>query len=873
MRRWAKTVRDRLRSGAWICVCCTYFAVVSSPFAHAEDKPAENPAKAPVSEPSKEQPKAPNSETSKPQFQFEVLVVGPDGKPIPEARIEVRTNQLPKADQILIGKFAAKKRYAVDVTADAKGRMKLGLAKKPKSFVINITTPGYAPYWADWSSYEHSVEIPERFTAELDAGWSVGGVIVDVDAKPVPGVEVHPSIKFKKRPGDDQELYVGASMKTDAEGKWRFDSVPASMSEVHVRISHKIYRPEDRTLKRNEFGIDSGKAPTAKIEVRPGLTVTGKVTDEAGQPIAGAQVRTHFSNDTREAKTGEDGTYQLIGCEPEMARILVFAKGRATDMQQVHVAEGMGPVDFKMKPGGKVRIRVIDEKGNPVPKARIFFQSWRGSHSYSEFGHINQYADKNGVWEWNEAPLDAFVADICRTGGMQLSMQSIVARDEEYVFRPPPELQITGTVVDAETKEPIKKFRVIPGWRDSRPFWSRGEAFDANNGKFQRKESYPRTMHLIRVEADGYQAASSRDIKSDEGQVALSFELKKGKSIATTITDPDGAPATKATVAIGIEGSQIQIQNGDLNNSSTYCVKLATDEAGKVKIPPQDSSFHLVITHTKGYAHVEANADTVPETIQLQPWARLEGTLRIGKDASSQTRLCLYPQGLNVFGNNNGPNIHSSYDATTDKDGHFKFDRVVPGEARIGKEFYMMADQGAPKVTSAAQTPVTLVSGETTKIDLGGTGRAVIGKFVPPENFEGKIKWNFVSISVQPHYPVPQAPNPPKIPAEVQNDPAKMAAWMLEWQQTPAGKEWTAWRAIQESAQQLSARSPYFQATVAADGSFRIDDMPSGSFTMTAHSSDNRAFRMLVQNYHFNVPGFEGDRTDEEFDLGEITVK
>ena len=82
---------------------------------------------------------------------------------------------------------------------------------------------------------------------------------------------------------------------------------------------------------------------------------------------------------------------------------------------------------------------------------------------YFEFDHVSQYADENGVWVWNEAPLDEFKADICPPDGMQLELQPLIARAGEYVFRTPPALVISGKVVDAETKAPIKRFRVVPG--------------------------------------------------------------------------------------------------------------------------------------------------------------------------------------------------------------------------------------------------------------------------------------------------------------------------------------------------------------------------------------------------------------------------
>ena len=59
---------------------------------------------------------------------------------------------------------------------------------------------------------------------------------------------------------------------------------------------------------------------------------------------------------------------------------------------------------------------------------------------------------------WNEAPLDEFQADICRPDGMQLTGQPLIAREEEYVFRVPAALVVSGKVVDAVTKSRSKHF-------------------------------------------------------------------------------------------------------------------------------------------------------------------------------------------------------------------------------------------------------------------------------------------------------------------------------------------------------------------------------------------------------------------------------
>ena len=63
---------------------------------------------------------------------------------------------------------------------------------------------------------------------------------------------------------------------------------------------------------------------------------------------------------------------QMKACEPGMTRVVVSAPGRALDLQEVHVADDMDSVDFQLKPGGKVRLKVVDPEGNPLPKAGFF---------------------------------------------------------------------------------------------------------------------------------------------------------------------------------------------------------------------------------------------------------------------------------------------------------------------------------------------------------------------------------------------------------------------------------------------------------------------------------------------------------------------
>jgi protocatechuate 3,4-dioxygenase beta subunit len=810
---------------------------------------------------------AADAESKPSTSEFHLTVVGPQGTPLADARVEIRTNPSPTADQITRGKFVKKARYGATAATDDDGRVSVMLPADPARFALNITKLGYGPYWAEWTSDAHPQTRPREFTAQLDAGWSVGGVVVDETGEPIEGVSVHPSIKFKKRPGDTDDLHVGTNISSASDGSWRYDHVPDASAEVHISLDHPDYAPLRQSVPRDGFAIRLDEKPTRRIELKRGLTVSGTVTDETGEPIAGALVRTKFLNDIREAKTNDQGEYNLGGCEPRMARIVVSAAGRATDMKELRIDPDMEPVDFSMQPGGRIRVRVVDEEGKGIPKSRIFFQRWRGRIEYFEFNHVNQYTNDEGIWEWNEAPLDAFEADICRADGMQLPRQQLVA-GKDYVFQPPPALIVSGRVVDAETKQPIKKFRAVPGLRNPDPRirmnWVPREAYEASDGTYRLHFRHAYLAHLVRVEAAGYEVAISRDIKSNEGSVEVNFELRRAGDIAATIVTAEGAPAGRAKIALGVAGEQINIRNGDIDDGGTYATRLSAGDDGRFSIPSRDEPFQLVITHAAGFAHLKSSEDPIPDRIVLNPWARIEGSFRIGPQPAPNIGLWIAGPEIHSYGDG-VPSIFTSHKATTGRDGRFVFERVVPGDGLIGRDITWMVNDGATEVTSSVQTFVKFPAGQTTRVNLGGDGHTVVGALVPPADPMRQIYWNFARVEVTTALQQPQAPEPP---AEVANDPVRRQAWWQKWSNSEGGQ---AWRTAYEAYEQMRRQQPRITCSVARDGSFRIDDVPPGDYVLRV-DRDREHVPGVIRDYPFTVPATQDGKPGEPVDLGTLQL-
>jgi beta-lactamase regulating signal transducer with metallopeptidase domain len=814
----------------------------------------------------------PNTDTG--WRRFELTVVGPDGEAVPNARIEVRRSK-PEQWTIHAGSMVEVRKYGTLMTADSNGRLAFDLlAGKPISLALKIQTDGYGPFWAEWDNSEHSEPIPPRYTAHLDAGMVVGGIVVDENGEPIEGAEIYLRLDYKKREGDTSQLGTGARPKTDSRGKWSYPCVPASLERLWIEIKHPRYMPLRTAVSTSKFAVQNGKEPTAKTMLERGITVTGKVTDKDGADVAGAIVRTKFMNDQREAKTSPDGVYTLVGCEPVRTAIVVTAKGHAPDLKNVLIEPGMSPVDFTLQAGQRIRVRVTDADGNPIPRTRIFFQDWRGNRHDYELGTIHEYTDENGVWQWNDAPADPVICDICPPGGMTLGRQTLLARDEEYVFTPPLALVITGRVLDAQTKQPIEKVRVVPGFlfRNGQIGWSREESFDAEHGTYRVKHTHDRLARLIRIEAEGYRAAVSREIKSDEGSVTIDFELSKGANVDTQVLSPDGTPVSRAEVALGTPDAQIFVRNGEISYQSTYCDRRLTDAEGRFSFPPQETPFELLITHAAGYAQVESQPDAPPRTIRLQPWARVEGTLRAGTKPVVGEDIELHQRGLSY--RKDAANINISNEGVTGNDGRFTFDRVVPGKGRIGQVVRFDVTQTSSANTWTHCRPIDLPPGKTVRVDLGGTGRSVVGKLTPPSGLDVQVDWNFALAQL-----VPTLPDPPPapIPDEIRDDDKARTAWGNEWLASDEGK---AWQKQQEAHNALIYAMHRYAASIDPDGSFRLDDIPAGEYELTvrlqAAPAGGERFAQTVigtLRHVFTVPKMDGGRFDQPLDLGELVLE
>ena len=219
---------------------------------------------------------------------------------------------------------------------------------------------------------------------------------------------------------------------------------------------------------------------------------------------------------------------------------------------------------------------------------------------------------------------------------------------------------------------------------------------------------------------------------------------------------------------------------------------------------------------------------------------RLAQTPRVGVACSPSPR-----EAFPAFPFHNGRLFFCSTRPLTDDEGRFAIERVVPG--------VYDAEFGTPTDERTLRGAVMVEPEQTARVTLGGTGRAVTGRFVPDPGHGGEVDWSSGQSVL-----ITEPAQPPTF------DKADGA--------TPPIRE------RRQLAKMISSY-PTYLFTVRPDGAFRVEDVPAGNYTASAglyrKPEDNRSQlgdRIASGSLGFTVPEMPGGRSDEPLDIGAVQV-
>jgi len=347
------------------------------------------------------------------------------------------------------------------------------------------------------------VDLPAQglgnIVLRLRRGASISGRVIDAAMRPMPGAVV-------EGPGPRSPV------RTDAAGEFHFKGLEGGRHEVAVVKPPKGYEraaPVSTIVDVREgqdvtgIVLETGWQNT-KIdgrEVATNLTISGCVTDEAGQPVAGATVSAKpegsasGSWNVKRTKTDASGTYAIEDLLEGAYRVAV-RHNVLTSFERADVAAGQNGVDFVLQARGAIEGQVVCaatndpiesfaiERDGETPEKPLWFYDKAGRFRLEgvEAGHSSVTARAPGYVDYSGP-----VGDV--RPGETLS---------DVIIQMQPAAAIEGIVV-TERGAPIENVHVYPtrGPQLSLYFGDSLAGVTAADGIFTLEGLTDDTIHLL----------------------------------------------------------------------------------------------------------------------------------------------------------------------------------------------------------------------------------------------------------------------------------------------------------------------------------------------------------------------------------------
>ncbi|MBI3881163.1 MAG: carboxypeptidase regulatory-like domain-containing protein [Verrucomicrobia bacterium] len=758
------------------------------------------------------------------------------------------------------------------LTTDKNGEQRL---RYPKTDTTSIYVVAKADGYTSKSVSWRGAEAPPEYTFRLKAGDAIGGFVRDESGLPIARAHITAS----GRGGTDS--FSSATGMSGDDGRWTIKGVPKGAQNLSLEAVHPEFPP-----RQFHAGSASGdpRAPsvsaeelfnqTAVLTLERGLTLTGRVENEAGRAVTNATLRLGenlWDDSLVTAKTDPEGKFELKKVRPGESKLTTQAGGYSPDVRQLTISAQTEPLVIVLAKGSFIRGRVVDKDGNPVPDAAVSVADAANGGALLTW---NGKTDAEGFFTWNAAPASGARLDIRKAGYYSIRYRTVRPSAEVQLFVLNRALRVTGTVRDAQSGEPVAEFKVVTGYPQNfratstnAPVyqWNDYSAKRFTNGQFTLTSTDPTVIGretdpdlVLKIQAKGYAPAVSRLIPVSEGEATLDFALERAAEILVRVTTPDGQPATNASVALNDgNGGAAYLSGGQFLHLGMTDQRLRTDSNGQVALPPTLGDYLVVAAGDGGFAKATRAGIAASPLLTLQPWARLEGVKRNGRRAAAGETLGLTFDTTYQFGQ---PHVMINDTATTGRDGRFTFERLPPGTLRLHQRVPM----GQGMWSHRELQTVELKPGETNHIVIGSDGTLEItGRLVRPAGLDKLASLTNGQFEIRLAAARPVVPKDFKSQEEIQK-------WFADWMKTDAGKRFT------QAQQEVTA------ATVSPDGSFTADGLKPGSYIFSVVVSRklprgiplSRSEDILATaTKEFELKAPEKPDDDRPFDLGKVQLK
>jgi hypothetical protein len=210
-------------------------------------------------------------------------------------------------------------------------------------------TPVYYPGTPDPSraTMVSLVAAEEREGVDLQIGMVptsiVEGVASGADGRPA----VAHSLRLLRPIGGNIE--IAGIVRTEADGRFRFAGVPPGRYSIILTTDGSPTAPGFGQWLREEITVSEGRDVQVNVRMQPGVSVSGRVTPEAGDgasamDLSGVRVWLTSDRDALSAKSSisrSDGQFTFAGVEPGRYRVIAQLTGPMAAAQKWSVTSAV----------------------------------------------------------------------------------------------------------------------------------------------------------------------------------------------------------------------------------------------------------------------------------------------------------------------------------------------------------------------------------------------------------------------------------------------------------------------------------------------------------------------------------------------------
>ncbi len=428
-------------------------------------------------------------------------------------------------------------------TSDSQGKFELFVPAQEGKIALLAGALGHAP---------SRVEVPQvepgrkgkDIVMRLPRGLEVRGRVVDARSVPVSGATI---VARSLDPGREGLGLEATDPRGTSGENGSFLLQGLEKGTYALKVSHAAHAT--RTVP--ELKVDSATKQVPEIVLQPQAEISGRVTDTAGQPIAGAIVSGGRAGEESSTMVLSDGDGKFVlGQFSSGESVVLFAEAPGYVRGEEIVTAPQTDVVLVVRPHGVLRGRVEDfDTRGPVGEFQIWANRGPGEKSFRS---------EDGTFEWQGLPPGRWTFVAQAPGYQNAAIHDVDIRPGEpmegVVFVLRRGVDLAGRVVDDETGEPLPD--VIVAYRDASepedPAWLRftrtKQTTDAE-GNFKFEGVPP-----VKVEVIAYSplyAEARSTVRAGEEDFA-EIRLGKGASLSgRVVTSNRIAPIAGALVSLG----------------------------------------------------------------------------------------------------------------------------------------------------------------------------------------------------------------------------------------------------------------------------------------------------------------------------------